>query len=121
MPLSMWQVLVLVAFFLYLLYYFACVVRKPRFICSSTNMRAFLSLNLAPLLEECFWPPVWCIAPNMQCLVSMALKVTVWDTQFGGVAVPKMLKRFLCCCFPSPALLPLVYRVSAVRAYTKCT
>ncbi|XP_077553672.1 protein ABHD1-like [Haemaphysalis longicornis] len=122
MPLSMWQVLVLVAFFLYLLYYFACVVRKPRFICSATNMRAFLSLNLAPLLEECFWPPIWCIAPNMQCLVSMALKMCrpllpyhrqVLLLADGGTVALEWLNEGL----PPPVVLFLTGLTSDSQAY----
>lgn len=73
--LSKFQLLALVAFFLYLLYYFLLVVAKPRLICTSPNMRAFLRLNCASLVEAHFWPPIWCIGANAQCLTGLVLQV----------------------------------------------
>ncbi|KAH7962310.1 hypothetical protein HPB52_015422 [Rhipicephalus sanguineus] len=73
--LSTLQLVCLVAFGMYLLYYYTCVVRKPWVICGSTNMRTFLRVNCGSLVEEPFWPPIWCIGSNFQCLVSLIVQV----------------------------------------------
>lgn len=73
--LSTLQQVCVVAFALYLLYYFMCVVRKPWVICGSANMRAFLHANCGPLIEKRFWPPIWCIGANFQSLVSLVIQV----------------------------------------------
>lgn len=72
--LSTLQQVCVVAFALYLLYYFMCVVRKPWVICGSANMRAFLHANCGPLIEKRFWPPIWCIGANFQSLVSLVFQ-----------------------------------------------
>ncbi|KAL3207435.1 hypothetical protein MRX96_039689 [Rhipicephalus microplus] len=72
--LSTLQLVCLVAFVVYLLYYYACVVRKPWVICGSASMRAFLRVNCGSLVEDHFWPPVWCIGANFQCLVSLVVQ-----------------------------------------------
>lgn len=72
--LSTLQLVCLVAFAVYLLYYYACVVRKPWVICGSASMRAFLRVNCGSLVEDLFWPPVWCIGANFQCLVSLVVQ-----------------------------------------------
>lgn len=72
--LSTLQLACVVAFTLYLLYYLMHVVRKPRLICGSANMRTFLHLNCGPLVEQRFWPPFWCIGANLQCLASLVFQ-----------------------------------------------
>lgn len=72
--LSTLQLVCLLAFALYLLYYYTCVVRKPWVISSSASMRTFLHVNCGPLVEEPFWPPIWCIGSNIQCLVSLVVQ-----------------------------------------------
>ncbi|KAM7298325.1 putative alpha/beta hydrolase domain-containing protein [Ixodes scapularis] len=58
----------------YLVYYLSWVVRKPRFICKNERLRQFLLENCGKLLKERFWPPFWCIAPNLQSLVGLLLQ-----------------------------------------------
>ncbi|XP_037509241.1 protein ABHD1 [Rhipicephalus sanguineus] len=72
--LSTLQLVCLVAFAMYLLYYYTCVARKPWVICGSANMRTFLRVNCGSLVEEPFWPPIWCIGSNFQCLVSLIVQ-----------------------------------------------
>ncbi|CAN7982442.1 unnamed protein product, partial [Ixodes hexagonus] len=56
---------------MYIVYYLFRVVQRPWFICKSGRFREHLSAYCGRFLEECFWPPFWCITPNVQCLVGL--------------------------------------------------
>ncbi|XP_054932975.1 protein ABHD1 isoform X2 [Dermacentor andersoni] len=120
--LSTLQLVCLVAFALYLLYYFTYVVRKPWVICGSANMRTFLRVNCGPLIENHFWPPIWCIGANVQSLVSLVcqrfmpllpLRRQVLTLSDGGTVALDWINEH----YPPPVVLFLTGLSSGSQVY----
>uniref|UniRef100_A0A224XHT1 Putative alpha/beta hydrolase n=1 Tax=Panstrongylus lignarius TaxID=156445 RepID=A0A224XHT1_9HEMI len=60
----------------YILYYLFDVVKKPSLVSSDGKFREFLEKNV-PLLNEKFWPTVWCIEARAQTLMASIVRATV--------------------------------------------
>uniref|UniRef100_A0A6M2DJ76 Putative phospholipase abhd3 n=1 Tax=Xenopsylla cheopis TaxID=163159 RepID=A0A6M2DJ76_XENCH len=63
----------------YAIYYLCQVVKKPMLACSEGPFRNFL-LDNVPLLEQKFWPTLWCVEARAQTVLASLLRSRLLPT-----------------------------------------
>lgn len=63
----------------YLSYYLSEVVKQPRLVCSPCKFREFLENNL-PIIQEKFYPTVWCYESRAQTVIASFVRSAILPT-----------------------------------------